>query len=157
MTVAEVNPTLKTVRPITFLFHRAETFIDDLSSFTAVAKDLYREAVDCNLQVTGPIHWHYFGFTGEGSRPFVLEVALPVAHAVPDYDGSFHFKRTEPFACVSLVHEGRWSDLPFSYEKLMKFISEKGLTPSTMNREIYVNTDFEDPEANVTEIQIGIN
>jgi hypothetical protein len=31
------------------------------------------------------------------------------------------------------------------------------MEPSSISREIYVNTDFYSPDANVTEIQIGIN
>jgi hypothetical protein len=38
----------------------------------------------------------------------------------------------------------------------MKFVSENKLTPTSAVREIYVNSDFENPEANVTEIQFGI-
>jgi hypothetical protein len=38
----------------------------------------------------------------------------------------------------------------------MKFAAEKKFSPSSAVREIYVNSDFENPDANVTEIQFGI-
>jgi hypothetical protein len=38
----------------------------------------------------------------------------------------------------------------------MQFIQTKGLTPIAVNRELYLNADFIYPEANVTEIQMGI-
>jgi len=39
----------------------------------------------------------------------------------------------------------------------MQFITKHKMEPSSINREIYVNTDFYSADANVTEIQIGIN
>ena len=89
-----MKPTLKEIKPINFLYFRAETRVDQLLNFIPVAKDLYKEAVNLDLHVCGPVHWHYFGFTGDASKSFTLEVALPVSNVVSDYDGNFHFKRT---------------------------------------------------------------
>ncbi len=155
-TTTETRPTIKEVRPINFIFFRAETYVHELVKFIPVAKDLYREAVNYNLHVSGPIHWHYFGFDGDVSKPFILEIALPVAEVVSGYDGNFHFKRTEPFKCVSLMHEGGWMTIPDAYGKLMQFIAGENLRPAGVNREIYVNVDFNDADANVTEVQLGV-
>ncbi len=97
---------IKNIKPINFLFHRAEVKISDLSSQIPIAKELFKESVRLDLHSSGPIHWHYFGFMGDESKPFTLEVCLPVASIPADYDGKFHFKRTEIFKCVSLLHEG---------------------------------------------------
>lgn len=148
---------IKEVRPINFLFFRTETKVSDLGNFLPVGQELFKEAVANNLSVTGPIHWHYFGFTGDESQSFTLEIALPVSDVPQEYDGTFHFKRTGTFKCVSTVHEGNWLEIPGSYEKLMQYITTHHLVPNALNREIYVNADFRDPEANVTEIQMGIN
>ena len=156
METKQAEPVAKEVKPINFLFHRAETTIAQLADFLLVAKDLQREAVTHNLRIVGPVHWHYFGFMGDESKPFTLEVALPVDSVPVDYDGSFHFKRTEPFRCVSLVHEGPWTELPRAYGVLMEYLASNKLIPTAANREIYLNADFENPEANVTEVQIGI-
>jgi effector-binding domain-containing protein len=149
-------PTIKEIKPINFLYFRTETQIKDLANFFPVARDLYKEAVNRDLHVTGPIHWHYFGFNGDVSKPFTLEIALPVSEIIAAYDGPFHFKRTETFKCVVLRHEGKWSDLPQCYSQMMHFIAEKNLAPVAVNREVYVNSDFVHPDANVTEVQIGI-
>ena len=147
---------IKEVKPINFLYFRTETTIDGLKNFLVTGQELIQEAVRRNVAITGPIHWHYFGFLGDVNKPFTLEISLPVASVLQEYDGKFHFKRTEPFKCVSLQHEGSWLDIPQSYGKLMQFIAEEKLTPLAINREIYTNADFENPEANTTEIQIGI-
>ena len=108
------------------------------------------------MSITGPVHWHYYGFTGDESKSFTLEIALPVADVPHDYDGEFHFKRTEAFKCATMEHEGAWNLMPQSYGKLLKYIADHKLTPKAMNREIYVNVDFQHPDANEVEIQIGV-
>jgi effector-binding domain-containing protein len=121
-----------------------------------IGQQLFKEAVNYNLPITGPVHWHYFGFEGDEHKPFRLEIALPVGEVAEEYDGPFHFKRTEPFRCVSIIHEGGWLEIPKSYGKAFQFIGEQKLVPMVSNREIYVNVDFKYPDANVTEIQIGV-
>jgi effector-binding domain-containing protein len=46
--------------------------------------------------------------------------------------------------------------MPQSYGKLLQYIADNKLTPQAVNREIYVNVDFQHPDANEVEIQIGI-
>lgn len=149
------TPELKTIKPITFLFYRTETTMAELINQLTIGQQLYKEAVDQHLLIGGPIHWHYSNFEGP-EKPFTLEVALPVDKSIPDYDGPFHFKRTEDFACACLTHEGKWSDLPKSYDKLVEFANKQGKTPLPIAREIYVQADIENQESNITEIQLGI-
>lgn len=147
---------IREIKPINFLFFRTETTVGELSNFLSIGQALFKEAVAHNLLITGPVHWHYFGFTGDAAKSFTLEIALPVSGAVQEYNGPFHVKRSDPFRCVSMMHEGCWQDMPQSYGKLMSFLAENKLVPSAVNREIYVNADFVHPEANVTEIQVGV-
>lgn len=155
MTATEHRPIQKQVQPISFLFFRTETTLGELANFVHVANELYAEALAHKLSVTGPVHWHYFGFT-DASKPFTLEIALPVSEVLPEYDGKFHFKRTENFNCVTLIHEGDWLQMMGSYDTLMRYATEHKLTPAGVSREIYVNVDFVNPDANVTEIQLGV-
>ena len=150
------SPRVKEVKPINFLYHRTEVKINDLASQIPIAKELLKEAAKLDLHPTGPIHWHYIGFTGVASKPFLLEICLPVANVPGDYDGSFHFKRTENFKSLTLLHEGGWDEIPKSYEILMKSVQQNNYQPIGITRELYINADFTDPKANVTEIQMGI-
>ncbi|HYG17426.1 MAG TPA: GyrI-like domain-containing protein [Ohtaekwangia sp.] len=147
---------IKEVKPINFLFFRTAAKVSELVNFLDVARDHFREAVQYDLRVTGPVHWHYIGFT-DLQQLFTLEIALPVADILQEYDGAFHFKRTEPFRCVSTLHEGDWLTIPKSYNELAKFMQDNNVTPTAVNRELYINADFRFPEANVTEIQMGIH
>ncbi len=149
-------PIEKEIRPINFLFQRAEVKVSDLIDQIPIAKELFKEAVKLDLHPTGPIHWHYIGFTGVASKPFLLEVCLPVANVPNDYEGACHFKRTENCKSISIVHEGSWTEIPKSYELLMKCVEQHDYQLIGITREVYINADFADPLDNVTEIQMGI-
>lgn len=150
------TPEVKTLKPITFLFHRMKISIPELEQAIPVGQQLIREAVNYNLFITGCIHWHYFDFTGNETEPFMLEVALPVAK--PDsYAGQFAIKTTSDFKCVCLTHEGAWNEIPKSYGHIMEFMKTNQLNPANEGREVYVNADFANQAANVTEIQLGIS
>jgi len=155
-TQEKIVPTVKEVKPVNFLFYRVEVKISDLINQVPVAKELFKEAVRLDLHPAGPIHWHYFGFEGDESKSFTLEICLPVTSIPAEYDGKFHFKRTEKFRSVSVLHEGAWNDIPKSYGVLMQYAQEHGLQMAGVNRELYINADFAYPEANVTEIQMGV-
>jgi effector-binding domain-containing protein len=148
---------VKSINPINFLFFRTETKVSELHKFLPVGQELIKEAVAQNIYVLGPVHWHYFGFDGDANKSFQLEVAIPVGEIPEGYDGKFHFKRTQPFKCLSLVHDGSWLSIPESYGKAFEFLSKNNLTPVGVNREVYINADFKNPESNITEIQIGLN
>ena len=148
---------IKEVKPGNFLCFRTDTTVAELVNYLPVAQKLYTEAVNQNFRITGPIHWHYHGFFGDLAAPFTLEICLPVNEIPSEYDGIFHSKRTEPFRCVSTIHEGPWDKIPVSYGKIMEFIEEHRLAPKGINREVYINVDFLLPDANVTEIQFGLN
>ncbi|MEJ0055711.1 MAG: hypothetical protein WDN75_08720 [Bacteroidota bacterium] len=137
---------IKEIKPINFLFYRTETKVDDLAALAPKAKELFKEAVRLDLHITGPVHWHYFGFTGDLSKPFTLEISLPVADIPADYDGLLHFKRTQPFKSVVVTHEGSWESMLAAYSKVMEFVEKNNLQPSNMNREVYVNVDFTIPK-----------
>ena len=150
------SPILKTVKPINFLLFRTKTTVSELGQFMWVAPELFREAIANNLTITGPVHWHYFGFFGDFEKTFTLEIALPVGAVLDNYDGKFHFKRTENFLCASLMHEGNWLEIPKSYQRLTEFADANQLKSVGSNRELYINVDFTSLEANSTEIQMGI-
>jgi len=142
--------------PINFLYHRAETTLDGLEKFLPHGQQLLSEAVKYHFPVTGSVHWHYYGFDGSQKTSFTLEVCVPIGAIPEDYDGPFHLKRTENFPCVVETHVGPWLRIPDTYEKIFKFIDQHNLRPTGNNREIYVNVDFKNPQANLTIIQIGI-
>lgn len=148
---------IKEIKPINFLFFRTRAKVSELGRYVGiVARELYRDAFLNDLEITGPVYWNYIGFEGDESKDFILEIALPIAEIPGHYEGKFRVKREETFYCVSLLHEGSWFDIPYGYTKLMEFIRSQQLKALALNREVYINMDFNNPSANITEIQIGI-
>jgi hypothetical protein len=147
---------IKEVKPLTFFYHSVRTTMSGLTAQTGVvAADLYREAA-LGLDVAGPLVWQYVGFDPSPGAEFTLHVALPVAEAKADYAGKFAFQRTGPFRCLSAVHEGSWTELPGTYQKLFGYLAAQDLRPTGLNREVFLTVNFTDLAANVTEVQIGI-
>lgn len=150
--------TIDHIHPIHFLYHQEEITIPRLSSILerGIAAQLQKNAVMNNLLITGPVCWTYLGFMGDESTPFTLEVAVPVNHIPERYEGAFAFKTSSAFKCVSAMHYGGWMQLPETYGKLMQYLTEHKLTATGENRELYLNANFNQPEANITLVQIGI-
>ncbi|HEY8936731.1 MAG TPA: GyrI-like domain-containing protein [Cyclobacteriaceae bacterium] len=148
---------IKEIKPIHFLYFKTETRVSELSGFVSrIARALHLEAAKLGLDVTGPVYWNYFGFAGDVSQPFTLEISIPIASPPENYQGEFLIKKSESFKCLSTYHEGSWYDLPVTYGKLMQYMQHHQLNPTMVNREIYINCDFETPAGNFTEVQIGI-
>ena len=146
---------IREIKPINFLFHREVLTLNELQRMVPVSQALYVEAARLKLQITGPIHWHYFGLTTK-EAPLTLEVSLPVAEVLKEYDGKYHFKRTDTFKCLTHTHEGSFENFEKTYEKLFAHITQNKMIPNGMCREVYVNVDFANPQANIAEAQIGI-
>lgn len=148
---------IKHVKPINFLLYSTDTTVGQLSQYVArVARALHLEAAKLSLDVTGPIYWEYTGFNGDPACIFRLEIGIPVAEIPAQYTGIYSFQRKAPFKCLATIHEGAWLELPRTYEKLMRYLTHHQLRPTVHNREVYINCDYQHPEANITEVQIGI-
>lgn len=146
------------ISPINLLYYREQTSINKLYTFLEreIAAKLQQEAIANHLLITGPVCWTYLGFMGDETEPFTLEVGIPVNKIPEEYQGEFQFKTTSLFNCVSTMHFGDWMQLPVTYGKLMAYLNTQGLTPTGENRELYINANFDQPDANITWVQIGV-
>ncbi|MFO7259160.1 MAG: GyrI-like domain-containing protein [Bacteroidota bacterium] len=148
---------IKEAKPLNFLYFRTKTRIGELGRFVGViARELYRDAVRYDCEITGPVYWNYHGFTGRDADPFILDIGLPLAEMPGSYHGMFQLKREDAFPCVSLIHEGSWVDLQNSYARILEFMAAQGLEGCGKFREVYINIDFMNPAGNITELQVGI-
>jgi len=140
------------------LCFETKTKLSEIGEFVrVVAHKMYQTAVQNDLEITGPIYWVYEGMDGNPETVFTLTIALPVSFKDKNLtDSDYKLKSLLPFRCVSEQHMGDWSKLGETYGSVIPTILSGGLTMSGENREIYLNMDFQNPEANITEIQIGI-
>jgi effector-binding domain-containing protein len=146
--------TTKTHPPLTVLYSSHQTTIQQLGQFIGtVMKDLYIEATN-NTIVSGPVYWIYHGMDGKPDTVFTLEIALPIQGRF--ISTRFPVKELPAFKTVAHVHEGAWEQLHATYAQMMQHIEANKIPIKDECRELYLNIDFERPENNITEVQVGI-
>lgn len=148
------NMTIKIHPSLTVLYSTHQTTIQQLSQFTgAVMKDIYVEAAN-NTIVSGPVYWMYHGMDGKPDTVFTLEIALPVQGIFKS--SKFSIKEIAAFKTVAHIHEGVWEQLYATYGQILAYIEANKIPMKDECRELYLNIDFQKPENNITEVQVGI-
>jgi len=119
-------------------------------------RELYQYVADLDLLVCGPQYWFYYGVDGKPDTEFTLEVCLPVQGKIPTALLPW-FKRMPAFRCLSSRYEGPWEGLAEHYQKMIAEISARQLKMSGIFAESFLHIDFDQPENQITEVQIGIS
>jgi putative intracellular protease/amidase/effector-binding domain-containing protein len=149
-------PQIQTVPPMHFFSRSFQTDLAGLFPLIrTVAKDIFREAIANDLEIAGPIHWHYYNFDGQPNSIFTLEIGVPIT-TVKSVPVPYDCKTLPAFSCVSQQLLGSWEKMAPKYHEIISGILPAGLKMSGNNREQYIHCDFDNPEANVTNIQVGI-
>lgn len=144
---------IKEVASMTIFCYETKTNIAGLFALAGhIDQELRQEADKLKLEITGPSLWIYDGMDGNPATTFKLKMAVPVKASIP-YNGKFTFVQLPVFKCASTIHHGPWQQLSEVYPGFMAEISENNLTPTQINREIYLTIDLKNPENNITELQ----
>jgi len=150
------------------LFSTRKATLNDLPVFAGtVVRELYQYVADLDLLVCGPQYWFYYGMDGlpepAGSglpimsdRRSTLEICLPVQGKIPTALLPW-FKRIPAFRCLSSRYEGPWEGLAEHYQKMIAEISARQLKMSGIFAESFLHIDFDQPENQITDVQIGIS
>jgi hypothetical protein len=147
----------KTIQPIHVLCFETRTSYQEIFKYVRVeARKLYQDAIRNDLEITGPVYWVYQGADGRPDTVFTLTIALPVTPPAHTIDSSYQLKQLEAFECISQELYGNWDGLINTYGSLFGEVMAQKLVMSGQSREIYLNMDFENPDRNITEVQIGI-
>ncbi len=136
-------------------FSEETTLVEMMKHIRVKANELHRCAIDNQMEITGPVYWIYHGTDGQPNTRFMLEICIPVFNAV-NYSGPFEVKKLSSFKCAFESHYGSWLQMPQTYQTLIGNLFENGHSMTGVNREIYINMNFKNPENNITEIQVGI-
>ena len=130
-------------------------------------RELYQYVADLDLLVCGPQYWFYYGTDGlpepeggglpiKSDKMFTLEICLPVHGKIPTALLPW-FKRIPAFRCLSSRYEGPWEGLAEHYQKMIADISARQLKMSGVFAESFLHIDFDQPENQITDVQIGIS
>jgi effector-binding domain-containing protein len=147
---------IQRINPMNVLYYQKRTTLKEMSQYVrVVARQLYTQAQESGLEVTGPVYWIYYGMDGNPETEFTLQIALPV-HQCKPATGEFACERLAAFSCASALHTDVWEKLPQTDGKLIGEIQINGYRMNGICREIYIHMDFNNPENSITEVQIGI-
>lgn len=149
--------TIKTMPPMKILYHEARTTLKGLDEQGSHVVALYQEAARQQLIVCGPMYWFYFGADGNPETEFTLQIVVPV-NKKPEETGRYKFRHVPEFKCSTQLHKGSWAELAPVYKSLIPETLAAGyeLAHSDECREMYLNTDFEQGDNCLTEVQIGL-
>lgn len=146
----------KSTQPIQVLKYSMETtmatFLQDVGEIPC---KIEAKITELGLTPTGPHTWVYSGCDGCESKPFHLDICVPIAEKKGDA-GIFEFDVLPEFDFVGTEHKGAWSELAKAYEAFVPEVMKNGFTMTGVGREIYLLCDFKNPANCVTEIQIGV-
>lgn len=137
---------------VTVLYSTHKATLKDLPKLSNVSKEVYAEAANHSF-VSGPVYWIYRGADGNPDTEFTLEIAVPIQGFFNS--SKFSIKELAPFKAVVIRHEGSWEKLGMSYEQIMQFVESNKIPIKDEFRELYINVDFQQPQNNITEVQVG--
>ena len=133
-----------------------ETSLKEISKFVRVkADEVYKKAVNSGYEITGPVYWIYYGMDGNPDTRFNLEIGVPVQQK-KSTDNGYICNDIDTMECLTLIHNGSWGSFPQSYALLIGELMKSGRALNGITREIYINIDFDNPNNNITEIQLGL-
>lgn len=146
---------LKTHPPVTVLFSSHRVTLPQLATLAGtVVKELYTEALQNDVLVSGPVYWIYHGMDGKPDTLFTLEIAIPIQGYFKS--GKFSIKSLPAFPAIAHTHQGSWDELAGVYGKLLQQIDAERIPINEECRELYINVDFQQPANNITEVQMGV-
>lgn len=147
---------LENTLPFHFFYRRYETNYAGMIELVRTAiKVVYQQAVEAGMEICGAPQWHYHGFDGQPDTVFTLDIGLPVTEVKP-VTAPWQCETLPPFKCVGMQHHGSWDLLANTYGKLFAGMGMLGLQMNGYTREQYLRYNFEHPEKNITNVQIGI-
>ncbi len=149
--------TTKQIPAQKYLIYSTETTLPHVNTIAMrEVEPLYTVAAQAGLEPQGPLEFIYWNASGDTTKPFTLEIALPINNidvAVPEH---YLSETREGFTALAHVHYGDFSNIDPVYKELFNELFAKGEKPTNQIREVYIHwVDLTSAE-NVTEILLGI-
>jgi len=146
---------IKAIKPVTVYFKQVETTLKEIGKYVGNTPAMVaEEAAKKGYKISGPQIWNYIGADGNPDTKFTIDICFPVE--VSEGSENIGIKVLDEFKAACSILKGPWNELGNAYKLLMDELSEKGIQPSTICREIYHLCDFNDQQNCITEIQMGI-
>lgn len=118
---------------------------------------VYAEALNLQLEKTGPMEFIYFDCSNDRDKSFKLYIALPVKEMLPLNGNKYSYHEANSFDCTTDIHSGNIFQIGETYDELFKELYKNGIQPTNQVREVYSHFVEMDSPENITEIQVGIH
>lgn len=146
---------IKTTTPVKVMYTEVKTTLNEIRHYVITTPmNIMAEAEKLGLKTNRKQHWVYFGANADYNNEFTLQICLEVE--VEATSDKFQFQELHSLKHVSTIHNGSWDQLGATYEKFFGQIYQQGIKPTNEVREVYQKVDLDNPDANVTEIQVGV-
>jgi effector-binding domain-containing protein/uncharacterized protein YndB with AHSA1/START domain len=106
------------------------------------------------LKMVGAPFTLYHSWDSLGNTNY--ESGIPIAKAANAGNDEIVYREIESFKAVKAIHYGPYDQLMVSYEKMMGYMSEKGLEMNGATLEIYMTDPQQEPDMSKWETQIFI-
>lgn len=116
---------------------------------------LMHAARDSGLEVEGPFHYFYIGFSGDVNEEFTLELAVPVSGEGTAPAG-FELRDDPEQRVFATDYRGAMSGIGEGWHGLVEAFQASGLRRTGTSREVYRTWVGYDSPENVTELQIEL-
>ncbi len=140
-----------------YFIYRTETTLLNVNAIAEREVDvLYGTVGQLGLSVAGNLEFIYWGATGDLTKPFTLEIALPIGDEALSIPPKYEIVEYPAFKAFAHTHLGDFSNVMPVYEEMFKQLFAQGHQPTNQTREVYIHwVDLTSPE-NVTEILLEI-
>jgi effector-binding domain-containing protein len=139
-----------------FFYIEAETTFASLRQTIDQLMAPLTEAINGGkVQPTGPVIFVYTGVAGDMSKPFKLQVGIPVAGGAVEA-GQFKTRALPSIRAATMIFSGSLLDIPQAYRRLYSELFASGLTPAGENRERYLHWEGADSNNNVVLIEVAV-
>ena len=152
--IGEVD--LQTVSAFTYASVHARTTLANLQDTVGVLMAKFQAAVAKGaVHPSGAMLFAYNGVTGNPNDEFDLRVGAFIARPVAV--GSGIDSSDEPaMKCATLIYRGPLAHLKEAFGKLYGEVYARGLTPTPINRELYLYWEGADSANNIVQLQVGV-
>jgi len=148
---------LQDVKGCTFFYSATETTIPQLSNvIPPMMEGMYSAMKENQISPANAPVFVYQGITQDPSKPFQLEVGMPVQPDGAKAVGDFKVRELPTFHCATVIFSGPLARIPQAYQQLFGELFQAGLQPTGETREMFLYWEGPESPNNIELIMAGV-
>jgi effector-binding domain-containing protein len=117
---------------------------------------LIKAASENKQPLLGPVMHFYYGAPHTApDKGFKMETGWFVQEGTQAPEG-FKVRELPKYKCATILYVGPAPRIGDAWQKLYKSVADKGLTPTTEEREVYLYWEGVDSPNNVVQVMVGV-